>query len=112
MTTNYSTVVQNQQFGQQVVTLNSATAADPFMSILGRPGIAPNAGLGMNTQGQSFNSGQVFNPESAYAGGVHTGNFNAANNAAIAQAEANAAVTGAALGAAGNIGRGFAGRPT
>lgn len=95
---------RRQQFAKDTIGVNAATTADPFMAILGRPGVSPNAGISIGSQGQSMNPGQVFNPESAYAGSLYQNNFNAQNNAAIASAEANAAVTGAAIGAAGSMG--------
>ena len=64
--------------------------------------------MGVSGQGQSFNQGAVFNPESAYAGSLYSANFNAENDARIAAGNAKAAITGAAIGAVGSIGGGFA----
>jgi len=102
---------QRQQFATNVIGVNSATTADPFMAILGRSGVSPNAAIGVSGQGQSMNPGQVFNPESAYAGSLYANNFNAANNAAIAQANANAGVIGGTIGAVGSLGGGALGNP-
>jgi len=102
---------QRQQFATNVVGINSATTADPFMAILGRAGVNPNAAIGVSSQGQSMNPGQVFNPESAYAGSLYANNFNAKNNAATAQANANAGVIGGTLGALGNLGGSALGNP-
>jgi len=102
---------RRQAFAQQMVGLNAATAADPFMAILGRPGVGIAAGQGLAAQGQGMAPQQVFNPESAYAGSLAAGNYNAALNASIASANARAGIAGAGLQAAGSILGGFAGRP-
>lgn len=100
---------RRQQFAQNVVGVNAATQSDPFMAILGRPGIAPNAGISIGSQGQSMNPGQVFNPESAYAGSLYANNYNGQNAANIATGEANAAVTAGALSAVGSAAGGIGG---
>jgi hypothetical protein len=102
---------RRQAFAQQMVGLNAATAADPFMAILGRPGVGIAAGQGLAAQGQGMAPQQVFNPESAYAGSLAAGNYNAALNASIASANARAGIAGAGLQAAGSILGGFASRP-
>jgi hypothetical protein len=83
---------RRQGFAQQMVGLNAATAADPFMAILGRPGVGVNQAQGVAGQGQTFNPGNAFNPESAYAGSLAAGNYNAKLNANIASANAKAGV--------------------
>lgn len=95
-------------YAQQVAAMNAATAQDPFMAILGRPGVNVNQGAMIAGQGQSFNPGQLFNPESAYLGSVHASNMNAANNAAIQSANNRSALIGAGIGAAGSIFGGMA----
>jgi len=92
---------RRQQFGQQIAGLNMATTQDPFLAILGRPGVQINQAMGVAGQGQSFNPGNVFNPESAYAGSLYANNFNAANNAAIASTNAKAGVIAGGLSALG-----------
>lgn len=99
---------RRQQFAQNVVGMNAATATDPFLAILGRPGVQVGQAAGITGQGQSFNPGSVFNPESAYAGSLYANNFNAANNAAIAASNARAGVIGGSLGMLGSIGGGWA----
>ena len=99
---------RRQQFAQNVVGMNAATATDPFLAILGRPGVQVGQAAGITSQGQSFNPGQVFNPESAYAGSLYANNYNAANNAAIAASNARAGVLGGGLNMLGNIGGGWA----
>lgn len=95
-------------YAQQVAAMNAATAQDPFMAILGRPGVNVNQGAMIAGQGQSFNPGQIFNPESAYLGSVHASNMNAANNAAMASANNRTALIGAGIGAAGSALGGWA----
>jgi hypothetical protein len=62
---------QRRGFGMGVAGLLSSSA-DPFMAILGRPSTSQN----QSTLGQAagFDSGNVFDPESNYAGGVYAGN--------------------------------------
>ena len=95
---------QRQQFATNVVGVNAATGTDPFMAILGRSGVNPAAGIGIQGQGQSFNPGSVFNPESQYASSLYASNQNAQQNANIATANANSAILGGVLGAAGSLG--------
>ena len=99
---------RRQGFAQQVAGMNAATAQDPFMAILGRPGVTASQGAMIAGQGQSFNPGQLFNPESAYLGSVHASNMNAANNAAIQSANNKSALIGAGIGAAGSAFGGWA----
>ncbi len=98
---------RRQQFARDTIGMNAATSADPFMAILGRSGVAPNAGISMGSQGQSMNSGPVFNPESAYAGSLAANNYNGQLNASKASAEANAAVVSGAMGMVGGIAGGI-----
>lgn len=58
-------------FAQQAVQQNQAIYGDPFMQILGRRGQTFGAMGGVMGQGQGGQTGQLFNPESAYAGGVY-----------------------------------------
>lgn len=101
-----------QGFAQQVAALNAATTADPFMAILGKPGVGVGAGQALAMQGQGMAPQQVFNPESAYAGSLAAGNYNAALNANIASANARAAVGAGLMQGLGSIGGGFASRPS
>jgi hypothetical protein len=98
---------RRQAFAQQMVGLNAATAADPFMAILGRPGVGVNQAQGVAGQGQSFNPGNAFNPESAYAGSLAAGNYNAKLNASIASANAKAAVAGGLMQGLGSAAGGI-----
>jgi len=95
---------RRQAFAQQIAGMNAATAQDPFMAILGRPSISANQAGMIAGQGQGFNPGNVFNPESAYAGSLYANNFNAASNAAMAASNNMSSVLGAGIGAAGSLG--------
>jgi hypothetical protein len=100
---------RRQQFAQNVVGMNAATATDPFLAILGRPGVQVGQAAGITGQGQSFNPGNVFNPESAYAGSLYANNYNAKLNANIASANAmSGAMSGLAQGV-GSMGGGLLG---
>ena len=94
---------RRQAFASQVVGLNAATSADPFMAILGKPGVGMGAAQGFAAQGQGMAPQQVFNPESAYAGSLAAGNYNAALNASIASANARAGVASGAMKGLGSI---------
>lgn len=65
---------QNRAFAGQVVGLNQAAGGDPLLALLGRPsqtlGMAPGAVQGAG----QYNPGNVFNPESAYAGNLYAAN--------------------------------------
>lgn len=98
---------RRQGFAQQMVGLNAATAADPFMAILGRPGVGVNQAQGVAMQGQGMGPQQVFNPESAYAGSLAAGNYNAQLNANIASANARAGVAAGGMKALGSLGGGL-----
>lgn len=62
---------QRRGFASGVANLLQ-TGTDPFMAILGRPSTSQN----QSTLGQAagFDSGNVFNPESDYAGSIYAGN--------------------------------------
>ena len=94
---------RRQGFAQQIAALNTATTADPFMAILGKPGVGVGAGQALAMQGQGMAPQQVFNPESTYAGSLAASNYNAALNANIASANARAAVAGGAMEGLGNM---------
>jgi hypothetical protein len=101
---------RRQGFAQQIAALNTATTADPFMAILGKPGVGVGAGQALAMQGQGMAPQQVFNPESGYAGSLAASNYNAALNANIASANARAAVGAGLMQGLGSIGGGFASR--
>ena len=101
---------RRQQFAQNVIGVNAATQTDPFMAILGRPSVNVGQAAGI-MQPYMANQGNMFNPESAYAGALYGNNYNAANNAAIASTNAKAGVIGGVLSMGGMLGGGaLAGR--
>lgn len=101
---------RQQAFAANVLGLNQAIAGDPFMQILGRPGMSPMVAQGTFAQGAAFNPGNMFNPESAYASDLHNTNFNADYNARIASANNTSGIIGGFLGGAGTALGGWLGR--
>lgn len=97
-----------QAFAQGQLGLSASLGSDPFMSVLGRPGKSfnPAAVLG---QAGGYNPGQVFRPESAYAGGLHGQNANMLLAARQHNAQMAADKWGGAMGALGGIGGGLFG---
>ena len=95
---------QRQGFAQSMVGLNKATSADPFMAILGRPSsVSPAMAGGVLGQAQGFNAGQMFSPESQYAGDIYNQNYQGVLAARTASAKNRASMIGAGLGAIGSI---------
>ena len=101
---------QRQGFAQSMVGLNKATAADPFMAILGRPSsMNPMMSGGVVGQAGGYNPGAMFSPESQYAGDLYNQNWQGQLAARTASAKNRASMIGAGIGAAGSIfGGGFA----
>tara|TARA_R100000808_G_scaffold6998_1_gene20555 strand:+ start:1545 stop:2396 length:852 start_codon:yes stop_codon:yes gene_type:complete len=97
-----------QAFAQGQLGLSASLGSDPFMSVLGRPGKSfnPAAVLG---QAGGYSPGQVFNPESGYAGGLHGQNANMLFGARQHNAQMAADKWGGAMGALGGIGGGLFG---
>jgi hypothetical protein len=98
---------QRQAYASASINQSTATAADPFMAILGRPsqtlGLAPSFGAQGMAVGQTA-APRLFNPESQYASQLHTQNSNLAFEANKASAEANAALMGGIIGGVGQLG--------
>ena len=95
---------QRQGFAQSMVGMNKATAADPFMAILGRPS-SMNPMMSGNVVGQAggFNPGAMFSPESQYAGDIYNQNYQGELSARTASAKNKAAMWGAGMSAVGSI---------
>lgn len=74
---------RRQQFAQSVAAQQAATYGDPFLALLGRPGVQTSHGAGVAAQAGAMNPGAIFNPESGYAGSIYAGNANAAANNAM-----------------------------
>ena len=95
---------QRQGFAQSMVGLNKATSADPFMAILGRPSsVSPAMAGGVLGQAGGFNAGQMFSPESQYAGDIYNQNYQGQLAARTASARNRASMIGGAFGAIGSI---------
>lgn len=94
---------QRQGFATDVAARRRATTGDPFMAILGRPSSSLGmAGSLVGQAGSAASGAPSFDPFSAYGADVANTNFNAKAAAKIAQANNDAAITGAAIGAAGS----------
>lgn len=98
-----------QNSARQQVALSQSTSADPFAVLLGRSA-TPAAASGLLGAGQSQSAsrgaavGGMFDPFSAYGADLANTNYNGDAAARIAGANANAAVIGAGISAAGSIG--------
>tara|TARA_Y100000310_G_scaffold93845_1_gene91419 strand:+ start:2455 stop:3300 length:846 start_codon:yes stop_codon:yes gene_type:complete len=95
---------QRQGFAQSMVGLNKATAADPFMAILGRPSsMNPMMSGGVVGQAGGFNPGAMFSPESQYAGDIYNQNYQGELAARTASAKNKASMIGAGMGMVGSM---------
>ena len=95
---------QRQGFAQSMVGMNKATAADPFMAILGRPSsMNPMMAGGVVGQAGGFNPGAMFSPESQYAGDIYNQNWQGELAARTATASNRASMIGAGIGAVGSM---------
>ncbi len=97
-----------QQFAQGQLGLSSSLTADPMLAVLGRSSRAYNPAAALGQAG-SYRGGNVFNPESGYAGQLHGQNANMAMQAKKHNADMNAAMFGGAMGALGGLGGGMFG---
>jgi len=78
--------------------LNQSVKGDPFMSILGRSsGVNPMMAGQIFGQGKSMVPGQIFNPESNYAGGLYGQNAQMTMGARQATAQNRANLIGAGI---------------
>ncbi len=104
---------QQQRKGDayQAIGMRQGVMGDPFMQILGKPsGVSPMMAMQAAGQGRGYSPGALFNPESNYAGNIHSGNQQAVNMARMASMQGKNALMGAGIGALGSIGGGWAGR--
>lgn len=97
-----------QQFAQGQMGMSAALGADPAMAILGRQSRAYNP-MAMGAQAQGMGSGNVFNPESQYAGQMHGQNSAQAFQASQARAQAKSAMIGGLIGGVGKLAGGAIG---
>lgn len=88
----------------QMAGINKATGADAAMLITGRPSTV-NAGMasGVFGQGASFNAGQLFNPESQYAGSLANQNLQTELGFNVARSNMKNQLLGAGIGAVGTM---------
>ena len=92
-----------QQFAQSQMGMSAALGADPAMAILGRQSRAFNP-MAVGAQAQGLGPGNVFNPESAYAGQLHGQNSQQAFAASKARAQARSSMIGGIIGGVGKLG--------
>ena len=92
-----------QQFAQGQMGMSAALGADPAMAILGRQSRAFNP-MAMGAQAQGLGPGNVFNPESQYAGQLHGQNSAQALQASQARAQARSSMIGGIVGGLGKLG--------
>jgi len=101
-----------RQFAGQVAGLNQSVKGDPFMGILGRSsGVNPMMAGQIFGQGQSMVPGQIFNPESNYAGGLYGQNAQMTLGARQSTAQNKSNMFGAVMGGLGALGGGYLSRP-
>ena len=101
---------QQQRKGDayQAIGMRQGVMGDPFMQILGKPsGVNPMMAMQAAGQGRGYSPGALFNPESNYAGNVHSGNQQAVNMQRMAQMQGRNALMGAGIGALGSMGGGW-----
>ena len=100
-----------RQFAGQVAGMNQSVKGDPFMSILGRSsGVSPMMAGQIFGQGKSMVPGQLFNPESSYAGGLYGQNAQMTMGARQATARNRSNMFGAVMGGLGALGGGYLSR--
>ena len=88
----------------QMAGINKATGADAALMITGRPStIGAGVSSGVFGQGAAFNPGQLFNPESQYAGSIANQNLQTELGYNIAKANAKNQMWGAGIGATGTM---------
>ena len=98
---------QRQQQAMGALQAGQGVYGDVFQQILGRPSQAFAGSQGFVGQAQGFNPGQLFNPESAYAGNIYGGNQQAIGAANAAGASATSGIIGGIMGGLGSLGGGF-----
>lgn len=92
-----------QNFASGVAARRRSANVDPFLAVLGRQSAVPALAGATVGEGRTMTAGSPdFNPWSAYGADVANTNFNADASARIASANNKAAITGAAISAAGS----------
>lgn len=90
---------QRQQSAMGSLAAGQAFYGDPMQQILGRPSQAFGAMQGFGQQAQGFNPGQLFNPESQYAGDIRNQGWQGNLQAEMGNAANMSGILGSALGA-------------
>jgi hypothetical protein len=102
---------QRSQQAMGALQAGQGVYGDVFQQVLGRPSQAFAGSQGFVGQAQGFNPGQLFNPESAYAGNIYGGNQQSQMAANAAGASATSGIIGGIMGGLGSLGGGaLAGR--
>lgn len=95
---------ERQAFAQNQMMMNKQVAGDPYMQILGRPSqvnpMMAGAALG---QARGYSPGQMFNPESQYAGDLYNQAYQGQLSRNVANANNAAAMKGGMMSMFGNI---------
>ena len=97
-----------QQFAQGQMAMSKSMSHDPYMAILGRPSqVNPMMSGQALGQARGFSPGQIFNPESQYAGDIYNQAWQGNLSANTANANNRAAMFGGAMGMLGGLGGGW-----
>ena len=92
-----------QNFASGVAARRRAANVDPFLAVIGRQSAVPAMTGAAVGEGRSMTAGAPdFNPWNAYSQDLYNTNFKASAAAKIAQANNQAAITGAGISAAGS----------
>ena len=90
---------QRQQSAMGSLAAGQSFYGDPMLQILGRPSQSFGAMQGFGQQAQGFNPGQLFNPESQYAGDINNQAYQGRLQTGMANAANTSGIVGSALGA-------------
>lgn len=102
---------QRAQYASGGMGASQALYGDVFQQVLGRPSQSFGMTGGFAGASQSFNPGQLFNPESQYAGDIYNQNYQGQLAANTASAANSAALTGGIIGGVGKIAGGILSAP-
>ena len=102
---------QRAQYATGAMGASQALYGDVFQQVLGRPSQSFGMTGGFAGASKSFNPGQLFNPESQYAGDIYNQNYQGQLAANTASAANSAALTGGIIGGVGKIAGGILSAP-
>lgn len=98
---------RNRRFASDVLNMRAASTVDPFQAILGRPAQGPsqaNARISQASQFQGRSGSPEFDPfRNPLANEINSFNANAAFSEDIQESNIAAGITGAAIGAVGDV---------